>query len=101
MKTFLSEFEQGVPFDEIALLDQAIETAVRDVAGAMGMPSSNSASSILETYAAWLTGRMLHDAEDKDAYNKGVIKGLLIGAALPKICHNFVNVNKQKEGKSP
>jgi hypothetical protein len=101
MKTFLSEFPQMVPLDELTELDPSIETASRDVAGAMGMPAANSASSILETYAAVLTSRMLHDAEDKDAFNKGVIKGLLIGAALPKICHNFVNVNKQKEGKSP
>jgi len=101
MKTFLTEFPQAVPIDELIELDSAIETAARDVAGAMGMPSSNSASSILETYAAVLTARMLHDTEDRDAFNKGVIKGLLIGAALPKICHDFVNVTKPKEGNKP
>ena len=100
MKTFLSEFPQSVPLSELMELDSSVETAARDVAGAMGMPSANAASSILETYAAVLTARMLHDAEDKDAYNKGIIKGLLIGAALPKICHDFVNVNKPKEGKA-
>ena len=100
MKTFLSEFPQSVPLDELMELDPSIDTAARDVAGSMGMPAANSSSSILETYAAVLTARMLHDADEKDGYNKGIIKGLLIGAALPKICHNFVNVNKPKEGKA-
>ncbi len=101
MKTFLSEIPQQVPFDSLMDLDPAIEAAVRDIAGSCGTPVSNASSSILETYAATLTGQMLNDGEDHDAFNKGIIKGLLIGAALPKICHNFVNVNKQKEGKSP
>lgn len=97
MKTFLAEIPQNIPMDDLLELDVSIETSVRDVAGGSVMPAINGASNILETYAAILVAQMLHDGEDRAAFNKGVIQGLLIGARLPKICHERI----KKGGKQP
>jgi uncharacterized membrane protein len=100
MKTFLGQIPQRIPIEELSELDSSTSSAVRDVASGFGMPALNAASSILETYAAVLTAQMLHDGEDRAAYNKGVIQGLLIGADLPRICSEIVK-KPTKEGSQP
>lgn len=78
--------------------DTGIDSAIRDVAQGVGMPVANGYSAILESLAAIRTAQMLHDGEDKDAFSKGVIRGLLIASAMPKLCNDFVN--PKKEGKN-
>ena len=97
MKTFLSKIPQAAPFDNILGFDPSLESAIRDVAQSHGMPASNAQSDILEAIAAVELGQMIHDAEDKDAFRKGLVKGLLIGASLSKECYEYVNSTK-KEG---
>uniref|UniRef100_A0A6M3L8I1 Uncharacterized protein n=1 Tax=viral metagenome TaxID=1070528 RepID=A0A6M3L8I1_9ZZZZ len=99
MKTFLSDIPQRVDFDALFAMDASINSAIRDVAGAHGMPASNGASAILEDLAAMKTAHLIHDTEDKDAFTKGLIQGLLIGAALPSICKDFVTSQTQPQQK--
>lgn len=98
MKTFLSQIPQSVDFDSLMELDPGLATAIRDVANAHGMPATLGTSALLESLAAVRTAQMLHDGEDKDAFTKGVISGLLVGAALPGLCQSFVKQAKPKEG---
>lgn len=94
MKTFLSQIPQNVPFEDLLGLDPNLDAAIRDVAQSVGMPVSNGIQSILETIAAVQVAQMMHDGESSDAYHKGIIRGLLIGSALPKLCQKFVNDRK-------
>ena len=96
MKTFLSEIPQNIPFEDLLGLDPSLDSAVRDVAQSVGMPASNGHSSILETLAAVNVAQLIHDTDEKDAFKKGIIQGILIAAALPKLCNSFVNSNKQE-----
>lgn len=97
MKTFLSKIPQAVPFDNILGFDASLESAIRDVAQSHGMPASNGQSDILEAFAGVELAQLIHDAEDRDAFRKGLVKGLLIGASLSKVCSEYVNLTK-KEG---
>ncbi|MEI7879846.1 MAG: hypothetical protein WCI95_03115 [bacterium] len=97
MTTFLSKIPQNVNFAELREFEPGLDSAIRDVAQGFGTPVINGISSLLESMAAVRMSQMLHDAEDKDAFTKGVIKGLLTAAALPGLCNDFVN--PKKEGK--
>jgi hypothetical protein len=98
MKTFLSKIPQQVDFESLFELDPSLDTAVRDLASSVGMPATIGHLSLLDTLAAIRTAQMIHDAEDKDAFNKGVIQGLLIAAQLPDLCQQFLKSKQPKEG---
>lgn len=98
MKTFLSKIPQAIDFTSLVEFDPSLDTSIRDVAQSVGMPATNGLSLIADAQAAIFTAQMLHDGEDKDAFRKGVIKGLMLACALPKLCSDFVNSTKQ-EGK--
>jgi len=97
MTTFLSKIPQSVEFAELREFDPGLDSSIRDVAQGFGAPVVNGMSALLESMASVRMSQMLHDSEDKDAFTKGVIKGLLIAAALPGLCNDFVN--PKKEGK--
>lgn len=102
MTSFLSKIPQSVPFEDLLGMDPNLETAIRDVASTVGMPSANSQTSILDALASVETAHMLHDDESRDSLSKGVIRGLLIGAALPKLCQDFLNSKQQPpKGTAP
>jgi hypothetical protein len=98
MTTFLSKIPQNVNFAELREFEPGLDSSIRDVAQGFGTPVINGISSILESMAAVTMVQMIHDDEDKDAFTKGVIKGLLIAASLPGLCNDFVN--PKKEGKA-
>lgn len=97
MQTFLAKIPQSVPFDDLLAMDPSLDSAVRDVAQSNGMPAANGVSALLESLAAVQTAQMLHDGDTRDSFLKGVIRGLLIGAALPTLCHDFVRSKQQPQ----
>ena len=99
MRTFLGKVPMDIPFQGVLDFDPSLDSAIREVAAGAGMPASNGASAILEALANVKNAQMLFDPEDKDAFHKGMIQGLLLGAALPDLCKAFVN--KPKEGSQP
>lgn len=90
MKTFLSQIPQYLDLDSLLLFDPNLDSAIRDVASSVGLPTSIASRDILDNMAAVKLSQMIHDPEEKDAFNKGVIHGLLMAAALPDACKQFL-----------
>jgi len=102
MTSFLAKIPQSIPFDDLFGMDPALENAVRDVAQSVGMPAANGQAAILDALACVETSQMIHDGESRDSFNKGFIRGLLIGAALPSLCQEFLKSKQQPvKGTAP